>query len=130
VVNSYTGVMSGGKQTLANRKLGILNEALNRHAMADRPLARVAQPESSQDELLILLALQMRREDLVGSPYVSPSYVPKSSSSNQDYRLRYNGVRFELLPPGQGGTGLKVEFDGSDVGPPRSIPSGFDPYGR
>lgn len=130
IITSFGGLVTSSREVFAERKVELLNEALNRHATAGRPLARVPQAGSDQDELLVLLALQMRREDLVGSPFVSPLYVPNPSSSDEDYRLRYNGVRFELLKPGQIGTGLKVAFDGSDVGPARTIPPGFDPYGR
>lgn len=129
IVVSMSDMVGGGKTVLARQRMEMLNDGLNRMSMCGRQIATTPQLTSVQDENLVVMTLQMRDESLAGSPYVVPTYLPKGSSDGTTYRLRFTGHRFELLLPGQAGTGLKVEFDGSDMGPARIFPSNFRPYG-
>ena len=65
----------------------------------------------------------------IGSPYFDPKYNPVASSSTNEFRIRWNGVTFEMIEPGQAGTGLKFG-GGSDFSTtPYSFPTGYKPEG-
>ena len=124
-----SGMSTNSQTVLAGHRQELLNTALNQMAMCGRHVSNSPQLTSASDEELIVMTLQMRDENLVGSPFVTPSYLPKSSSDPTTFRLRYTGLRFELLAPSQAGVGLKIEFDGSDMGPARVFPPNFRPFG-
>jgi prepilin-type N-terminal cleavage/methylation domain-containing protein len=128
-IPSISAMSPNSKYVLAVHRQELLNTALNQMNMAGRYISNSPQLSSATDEQLIVMTLQIRDENLVGSPFVTPNYAPKSSSDTSTYRLRYTGQRFELLSPQQAGVGLKVDFDGSDMGPPRIFPSNFRPFG-
>ena len=128
-IPSMSSMSTNSKNVLAANRQEFLNTALNQMAMAGRFVSNSPQLTSASDEQQIVMTLQMRDSNLVGSPFVIPNYAPKSSSDPTTYRLRYTGQRFELITPPQAGIGLKIEFDGSDMGPPRVFPSNFRPFG-
>jgi type II secretory pathway pseudopilin PulG len=128
-IPSMSSMSTSSKNVLATNRQELLNTALNQMAMAGRFVSNSPQLTSASDEQQIVMTLQIRDENLVGSPFVVPNYAPKSSSDPTTYRLRYTGQRFELLAPQQAGVGLKIDFDGSDMGPPRVFPSNFRPFG-
>lgn len=129
ITGSFTGLTESGREVVATQRVETLNQALSRLAVAGRRIFTTPQIASARDEDLVVMTLQARDESIVGSPFVVPTYQPKGSSDTSTYRMRFTGSRFELLTPGQNGTGLKVEFDGSDTGPPRVIPPNFRPFG-
>jgi type II secretory pathway pseudopilin PulG len=129
IVVSMSDMIGGSKIVLAKQRMEMLNSGLNQMAMSGRQIFTSPQLTSALDENLVVMTMQMRDLNLVGSPYVVPTYLPKGSSDETTHRLRFTGHRFELLLPGQPGTGLKVEFDGSDSGPARIFPPNFRPYG-
>lgn len=130
IMGSYGDLQKSTRITLANERLELLNQGLSKYATMNQEIVVPPLFGSDQDEHLILMTLQMEKEGLVSGPYVPPTYLPKGSSNASDYRMRFNGVRFELLLPNTAGTGLKVEFDGSDFGPARNFPPNFKPFGR
>lgn len=129
LVARFPDLAGSGREVLARQKLEMLNGALISMNYSGRRIEAPANLGTAGDEQLIIMTLQRRDESLPGSPFVLPTYRPPASSDAQDYRLRFNGTRFELLLPGQAGTGLKVAFDGSDIGPARVFPPDFRPYG-
>lgn len=129
IISRFTGLDDSARAVLAQERVEMLNGGLSRMGISGRRINAAANLNSTGDEQLIVMTLQMRDESLVGSPFVVPNYQPTASSSAEDYRLRYNGARFELLSPGQTGAGLKMEFDGSDMGQARVFPPNFKPYG-
>lgn len=129
IIPSMSGLSSNSKTVLAQNRQELLNTALNQMAMSGRQVPNSPQLTSSRDEELVVMTLQIRNENLVGSPFLTPSYAPKGSSDPTTYRLRFTGLRFELLVPPLVGTGIKIEFDGSDMGPPRNFPPNFRPFG-
>jgi type II secretory pathway pseudopilin PulG len=128
-IPSLSGMSTNSRTVLAQKRQELLNTSLNQMAMSGRQVPNSPQLTSSRDEELVVMTLQIRNENLVGSPFLTPNYTPKGSSDPTTYRLRFTGHRFELLPPPQAGTGLKVEFDGSDMGPARVFPPNFRPFG-
>lgn len=129
IIPSMSGMSTNSQTVLAGHRQELLNTALNQMGMCGRQVSNSAQLSSASDEQLIVMTLQMRDPNLVGSPFVTPNYLPKSSSDTSTFRLRYTGQRFELLAPPQAGVGLKIEFNGSDMGPARVFPSNFRPFG-
>lgn len=119
---------------LAQEKMEMLNRGLSERAASVKEYTESAAPGATWDESLLLLTLQYRHPDddkaEVNSPYIDPRYRPRTSTSSNDYRLQWNGRRFELLRPGTAGSGLLVEFDGSDYGEPRVYPPDFTTNGR
>jgi hypothetical protein len=55
---------------------------------------------------------------------------PAISSSTGDYRVMWMGNLYKLLPPGTTGTGLKVNFEGTDLGTPFQFPPNFTMAGK
>jgi prepilin-type N-terminal cleavage/methylation domain-containing protein len=118
LIPAMTGVVVGSQEALANQKLEVLNQGLDSYA----------------DELTVVLDLQYRNPDAnrapTGAPFVIPEYRPSPSSSTADYRIMWTGYRFKLIRPGQSGTGIKVAFDGSDIGTPFVFPPNYSSSGR
>lgn len=133
-VASFNQFLGGGKETLARERLENLNQALHRYAQTDKELLETQLSSSAADETMVLRKLQYRNpnEDLakVGSPYFDPCYNPVASSLDTTYRLRWTGRLFELLRPGTSGTGLLMNFDGTDFTTPFVFPPDFDTNGR
>lgn len=119
VIVGINGAFGASKETLAKARVEMLNTALHRWAMAYPEMYFAADAGSTNDELYVLRALQYRDPNelkaAIGSPFVQPEYNPANSSSREDYRIRWNGSRYELLRPGQEGTGLLMVFDASDI---------------
>lgn len=122
------------REQIALEKMEMLNRALGERAVCVKEYTEAAANNASWDENLLLLILQYRDPDPdkadLNSPYIDPRYRPRNSSSDKEFRLQWNGRRFELLRPGIKGTGLLVAFDGSDYGEPRDYPPNFSTNGR
>lgn len=134
VVAAFSQFLDGGKDALAGERLENLNQALHRYAQTNNEMLETKLPSSGADETMVLRKLQYRNpnEDLakVGSPYFDPSYNPVASAADTTYRLRWTGRLFELLRPGKSGTGLLMNFEGTDFTTPFVFPPDFDTDGR
>ena len=134
VIPMLVGTITGSKEALANAKVEMLNQGLNEWAHSFKEYSFTPNNGSASDELTIVLDLEYRNPNpnktLTGSPFVNPSYRPKESSSLADYRITWTGFRFKLIRPNSSGTGIKVEFDGSDYGTPFVYPPNFSTSGR
>ncbi|MGV3660626.1 MAG: type II secretion system protein [Prosthecobacter sp.] len=133
-VASFNQFLGGSKDALAKERQESLNQAVHRYAQTDKELLVQDISSSAADETRALRRLQYRNpnEDLalVGSPYFDPRYNPVGSSSDSTYRLRWTGTLFELLKPGKSGTGLLMNFEGTDFTTPFAFPPDFDTDGR
>lgn len=134
MVPKYANIYSGTKDTLANEKLEMLNQAINDWAHTYKEYSYTPNNASYTDELNILNDLEYRNPDdskaMIGTPFIRTNYRPKGSSSTDDYRIMWTGYRFKLLTPGQVGSGIKVVFDGSDNGTPFVYPPNYSSSGR
>lgn len=134
VIPSFSGILTGSKESLANEKLEMLNQGLNSYGHAFKEYTAAANNTSASDELTVVLDLQYRNPNearaLTGSPFVRTDYRPMTSSSADDYRIVWTGFRFKLLRPGDSGTGIRVDFDGSDIGTPFVFPPNYSSSGR
>lgn len=127
-VNSLNGTYFQSEAAVAANTKETLNTAVHRYNEVNGEL--VYPPTGSgTDELTILRTLQYRNpaNPAVGSPYVLPNWNPVESSDENTYRVAWQGTLFSLLSPGTSGTGLKVDFNGSDVTTSYVYPSGYKP---
>lgn len=134
VIPGFSGALNGSKEVMATEKVEMLNQGLNAYAHSYKEYTYTASNSSAADELTVVLDLQYRNPDddkaLTGAPFVRTDYRPKSSSDTNDYRILWTGMRFKLLRPGDVGTGIKVEFDGTDNGTPFVFPANYSSSGR
>lgn len=134
VIVSSNDSYTAARETLAIERVEMLNGALNRWAMARPEMIFGRRDDSSADEMKVLRDLEFRHPDPdkvdTCSPYVPPEYNPTTSSSDQDFRIRWTGRRYELLRPGQSGSGLKMVFDGSDMTEAFVFPPNYQSGGR
>lgn len=128
---SLGGSLAASQQTMARARVEMLNSALKKWAMVNPEMYYPASESATTDELFVLRSLQYRNPDedkaAPGSPFVPAEYNPQDSTSEQDYRLRWNGRIFELLEPGQPGTGLRMAFDASDMTEPVTFDENYKP---
>jgi type II secretory pathway pseudopilin PulG len=125
-VGAFHQFLDGSKDALATARLEMLNQALHSFAQYNKELIYTRQDGAAEDERTVLRVLQYRgpSEDkaAIGSPYLDPMYNPLTSSSDSSYRLRWTGRMYELLKPQTPGTGLLMNFEGTDFkGPPRPV---------
>lgn len=129
IVLSLGSSFNASKDVLATARVEMLNKALHQYAMNHGERVETKKDGSSSDELYVLLDLKFRESDdrlaPPGAPYVPAHYNPEASSSESEYRIRWNGRRFELLRPGQTGLGLKMDFEGTDFTEPTKFPPGY-----
>lgn len=133
-VVSMSGTLGASKDAIAQDKLERLNSAVQAFNQCNAELQLPSLAGSADDEMLAVRVLQYRNPDddkaLLGSPYLTPTYNPTTSSDTKEFRLSWTGTSFKLVRPGEMGVGLHVVFDGSDNGSPFAFPPNFNPYGR
>jgi type II secretory pathway pseudopilin PulG len=134
VVLQMSDNYSTARGILAEDRLEMLNRSMSERAASVKEYVFTRVDANTTDEQLVLMDMQYRNPDPdkadINSPFIEPRYRPTTSSSVNDFRLRWTGRRFELLRPGTTGSGLKVVFDGSDIGAPRVYPPNYNSNGR
>lgn len=133
-VRSFNQFLGGTRDAVAAERQEMMNQALHRFAQQNYEMLFNAMENSAADEMVILRTLQYRDTNAdrakIGSPYVDPRYNPVSSSDSDKYRLRWTGRMYELLKPGQTGTGLLMNFEGTDFTTAFAFPPNFQMAGR
>jgi len=133
-VGAMQQFLSGAKDALAAERREILNQSLHRFAQQNYEMLFNAMDSSGADEMVILRTLQYRDTDIdrakFGSPYIDPCYNPLVSSADWQYRLRWTVKNYILLKPGTVGTGLLMNFEGTDFTEPFDFPPNFQMAGR
>lgn len=131
---SFSGFLGGAKDAVAAERQEALNQAVHRFAQQNYELVFNSQSGSISDELVILRTLQYRSSNVnrakIGSPYYDPRYNPVASSDVSLHRLRWSGKQFELLKPGTSGTGILMDFEGTDFTTAFVFPPNFQTAGR
>ena len=127
----YGDVVEKSRETIAENLNETLNTSLSKfsHSLWDLRFSKL--DTSGADELIVLRSLQFDdpNEEVPGQPFMRPNWNPLVSGSTEDYRLLWTGRMFKLARPGVSGTGLKVTFDGSDLGTIYEFPPGFKMVG-
>lgn len=134
IVRSFQQFLVGSKDAVAAARQEMLNQGLSQFAQQNYELRFNPMDGSTADEMVVLRTLQYRDPDIdrakIGSPYMDPRYNPVASSSTALYRLRWTGSLYQLLKPGQTGTGLLMNFDGTDFTTAFVFPPNFQMAGR
>ena len=129
---TFGNVNDATRKAQAENITAQLNNSLKGFGQSNWDIRTTKDDAATTDEFKVLRSLQYKpaassgRFDS-GAPYYPPTWNPTASSSSSDYRVRWNGLNFQLLPPGTAGTGLLLRFDASDQGAPYSFPSNFTP---
>lgn len=132
VLPTIGGSLSPSKTAIARNLVETVNNAVHRFNQTNYELLFTAVSVSGQDEMLILRTIQYRNptNPAPGSPYMRNDWNPAISSNTADHRLVWTGTLYKLVEPGQTGTGLKVNFEGGDLGTPFVFPPGFTMAGK
>ncbi|MBL9156173.1 MAG: prepilin-type N-terminal cleavage/methylation domain-containing protein [Verrucomicrobiales bacterium] len=127
-------ILDGSRRGVATNVIETLNKATRNFGHSNWDLRSAPVPASGGDELLLLRTLQWKNpnpsgELNVAGPFMKIDWNPALSTSDQDYRAEWTGSSWRLLEPGTTGAGLKIVFDGSDLGTVYTHPVGFTPVG-
>ena len=136
-VANFGDLTKGSKDTIARNLTETLNKATRNFSHANWDLRFNAVAASAGDEVMVLRSLQWREPDGAANqkeiyykgPYMRPDWNPDTSSSTDDWRIQWTGSSWKLLLPGTSGAGLKVDFEGNDLGTPFVFPDNFTPVG-
>ena len=132
-LQSYSGVRESAQEGAARDTVAILNRALLHFNQANWDIVLTAVPGSTSDELAVLRTLKWRdpvpARATPGSPYLPAGLSETVSSSQDDFRIRWNGNTFELLKPGISGSGLKTGSATPDAASTSTFPVDYQPLG-
>jgi prepilin-type N-terminal cleavage/methylation domain-containing protein len=128
----YGHFLLSSKVEVSTNLVETLNSAVHKFNECNYELVYTAVDGTTNDEMAIVRTLQYRNptNPAIGSPYLRADWSPVSSSNSQDYRIVWGGTLFKLLSPGTSGTGLKVDFEGGDLGKLYTYPSGYTTAGQ
>lgn len=104
-IPNISGLRRAASREFSSDAVEVANRAVMHYEQANRPLG-VEPAAGSADEAEVLAALTTVDPDVPGSPFLEPSFPTESDNSSDTYRMVWNGARFELLLPGQVGTGI------------------------
>ena len=133
-IPSLGKILDGSRRGVGKNLIETLNKATRNFSHSQWDLRSAPVPASGGDELLILRTLQWRDPNPTGElnasgPFMKIDWNPATSTSTDDYRAEWTGSSWRLLEPGTAGAGLKIVFDGSDLGTPYVHDGGFKPVG-
>ncbi|MCB1234915.1 MAG: prepilin-type N-terminal cleavage/methylation domain-containing protein [Verrucomicrobiae bacterium] len=134
-IGTFGNVVDRGKDNIAQNLVETLNHATREFSHANWDLRFNAIEASGGDEMLVLRSLQWRAPDgasdelIPKGPFMRPDWNPSTSDSTEDWRIQWTGSAWKLLKPETAGAGIKVIFDGSDLGTVYVFPDNFTPVG-
>lgn len=133
-VPTIGNVVEGSRRGVAENVIQGLNEATRKFGHSQWDLRTTPIATSGGDEMLILRTLQWRDPDLSGElnpkgPFMRTDWNPSTSTSEDHYRAEWTGSSWQLLGPGASGAGIRIVFDGSDLGTPYVHDAAFTPVG-
>ncbi|NNE94200.1 MAG: type II secretion system protein [Verrucomicrobiales bacterium] len=132
-VNAYGDIFGKSKDTISQNVVATLNKATREFSYSQWDLEYTATPTSAKDEMYVLRTLQWKDPDNSElnpkGPFMRQDWNPTTSSDTKDHRIEWTGSAWKLTKPGTAGTGLKVAFDGTDLGTPHVHATGFTPAG-
>jgi len=128
----YSNLHNSSAEAVATDHVEALNRAVTNFSHSCWKLPTAPNASSTDDEYAVLRSLQYKfpADQLKpGSPFFPPTYDPVASSNSKDLRIRWNGKSFELLKPGQFGTGFRFN-SGNDLKKTNyAFSSGYKPEG-
>ena len=117
---TYGDVNEGARLAHARNVTAKLNAAVKGFGQSNWDMPTAKDDSDTADELKVLRSLQYKPAPSLGTfntgaPYYPPNWNPAPSTATTDFRVRWNGLNFELLEIGVAGKGLKIAFDGTDM---------------
>ncbi|MEX2578577.1 MAG: type II secretion system protein [Verrucomicrobiales bacterium] len=135
-VPNIGNVVLGSKRGVAENVVETLNKATRQFGHSQWDLRTDPVAGSGEDEMHLLRTLQWREPDASSGgelnpkgPFMRPDWSPSTSTSDEDFRAEWTGSSWKLVEPDETGVGLKLVFDGSDLGKPFVHPADFVPAG-
>lgn len=130
-LSAYRGVTKATRQGVAQGRVDRLNGAVAKYSQVSWVFDVAADDGSGADELLVLRSLQWRDpvDPVHGSPFFENDWNPATTSNVDAYRIRWNGFGYDLILPGDAGTGLEVRFDGLDSAQTINFGTSYQPVG-
>ena len=129
-VSAFQNIQEKSKEQIARSVVEKLNKAVHDYNHAYKPIDSPLVLNSAGDAKLVLMSLQYRERDnpAVGEPFMRPDWKPTLTSDTTEYRYIWRGRNWDLLKPGETGAGLKVQFDGTDIGDMVTFPPGYSRF--
>lgn len=120
-IPSIGNIVEGSRRGVAENVVQTLNKATRQFSHSQYELRTTPIATSGGDELLILRTLQWRDPDFSGElnpkgPFMKIDWNPSTSTNIEHYRAEWTGSTWKLVEPGTAGAGLRIIFDGSDLG--------------
>ncbi len=133
-IPSVGNISEGSRRGIAQNVVETLNKATREFGHSQYDLRTAPNAATGADDLLILRTLQWRDPNPSGElnvpgPFMKTDWNPSTSTDPKDYRAEWTGSSWRLLQPGTPGAGLKIVFDGSDLGTTYVHASDFAPIG-
>ena len=131
-ISSYSNVNAASAKAIAGDHVEALNRAVTNFSQACWKFPTAPDHASTTDEVTVLRSLQYKFPStnmIPGSPFFDQRYDPPASSDSKHLRIRWNGKGFELLEPGDSGTGLRYRGAADYKSVPYSFPGGYKPEG-
>lgn len=134
-IPSVGDVFGKSKDVVASNVNQGLNKATRKFSHSQWDLKLTAIPNNAADELALLRTLQWREPTHAGSelnpkgPFMRIDWNPSLSSDPKEHRIEWTGSAWKVLSPGTAGAGLKVDFEGTDLGSPYIHDDDFTPIG-
>ncbi|MEM7602079.1 MAG: prepilin-type N-terminal cleavage/methylation domain-containing protein [Verrucomicrobiota bacterium] len=133
-VPSIGNIVEGSRRGVAENVVETLNKATREFSHSQWDLRSTPVPSSGGDEMLMLRTLQWRDPDNSGElnpkgPFMKTDWNPATSTDTEHYRAEWTGSSWRLREPDEAGAGLRIVFDGSDLGTVYVHDSGFTPVG-
>lgn len=133
-IPSIGNVSEKSRLGVATNIVETLNKASRQFGHSQWDLRTTPDAATGDDELLLLRTLQWRDPGTTGElnpsgPFMKPDWNPSTSTDSTAYRAEWTGSFWRLLEPGENGAGLRIVFDGSDLGTPYVHDAGFRPVG-
>ncbi len=133
-ISSVGNIVEKSRLTVSENVLESLNKATREYSHSNGDLIYESFPTSEADELIVLRSLQYKSPgDTQGKyelnpkgPFMRPDWQPTTTTDPDEYRVTWTGSSWKLFKPGDAGGGLKIVFDGSDLGIPVVFPPTYE----
>jgi hypothetical protein len=130
-IATFTDIGSGTTSILAEQTTSQLNAATRGFSQTRWSIPTPGDDSSTDDEFKVLRSLQWIPPGRGGRESFTQYWNPTASSNVNDYRIRWNGVSFTLIPKGTTGSGLRIAENGMDQSSdPYSFPNNYKPEGQ
>ena len=127
------GIFGKSKDVIADNVMATLNKATRKFSHSQWELSFSEIATSAGDELHVLRTLQWKDPDTsemnLHGPFMRVDWNHVGSSDSNDHRLKWTGSSWKVLRKGTAGTGLRVDFAGTDLGTPYVHPNDFTSVG-